>query len=350
MVKVHVSLSTKPYDVTIGPGVRHELGAILEATSVGYQSCVVVTSKELRAQSWFDVDHDDDVTVIEVPEGERAKTFGSLASLCEQFAALQLSRRDVIVAVGGGALTDVAGFAAAVYLRGISVIHIPTTLVGQVDAAIGGKTAINLPSGKNLVGAFHQPVAVLCDSEILESLPDRERQSGFGEVAKCWLLEDRRASALASASLDDLILLSVNLKARIVATDEFESGERALLNYGHTLAHALEVLALAHDPDLLRHGEAVGIGLGFAVRLAHALGRVDELVVANHDEVLAFFKLSLEVPKEFSTSDIIAAMGHDKKAHHDLTFVLPGVNGFEVVRGVNHELVVRVLEEYREAR
>ncbi len=349
-MKVNVALGSNAYDVTIGPGARHELGAILEQACAGYQSCVIVTSKELRGQAWFDIDHRNDATVLEVPEGEGAKSFESLAVLCEQLAALKVSRRDVIVSVGGGALSDVCGFAAAVYLRGIKVIHIPTTLVGQVDAAIGGKTAINLGAGKNLVGAFHQPVAVLCDSETLETLPERERRSGFGEVAKCWLLEDRRSSALASASLDELILLSVTLKARIVAADEFESGERALLNYGHTLAHALEVLALSRDPDMLRHGEAVGVGLAFAARLAFALGRIDESEVANHDEVLSYFELPTTVPQEFSTRSIVDAMGHDKKAHHDLTFVLAGENGFEVVRGVEQGLVAQVLDEFRAER
>ena len=308
---------------------------------------VVVTSASLRAQSWFDFVDAMGVEVIEVPEGESAKNFAALEALCERMAALELSRHDVLISVGGGAVTDMAGFAAAVYLRGIEVVHVPTTLVGQVDAAIGGKTAINLAAGKNLVGAFHQPLGVFCDFETLSTLPERERLSGMGEIAKCCLLEQRGVQSLEGSSLFELIEMSVRLKARIVSDDEFESGRRALLNYGHTLAHAIEVLVLGRDVDELRHGEAVAIGLAFAARLAHALGRVDADVIVRHDEVLRTLGLNRRVPDDLDTMDIVRAMGHDKKAHHDLTFVLAGPDGFEVVAGVDAATVVRVLESFR---
>ncbi len=184
-----------------------------------------------------------------------------------------------MVAVGGGAVTDLVGFAAAVYLRGVGVVQIPTSLVGQVDAAIGGKTGINLRAGKNLVGSFHQPLGVLCDTSVLSSLPERERRSGLGEVAKCWILESRDVVSLHRASLTELIEVSAGLKVGIVSDDEREGGRRVLLNYGHTLAHALEKIALARNEDELRHGEAVAIGLAFAARLARALDRVDDDVV-----------------------------------------------------------------------
>lgn len=346
-MKVEVALAGRSYDVSIGAGVRRELASVLEERCRGYQLCVVVTSSLLMDEPWFDFLPEQNVHVVEVPEGEDTKSLEILESVCEELASLHVSRADVIVGVGGGAVTDFAGFVAAVYLRGLRLIHVPTTLVGQVDAAIGGKTAVNLSAGKNLVGAFHQPVAVLCDEETLATLHPRDRQSGLGEVAKCWLLEGREASAIPTTSLEELIHLSVELKARIVSADEFEGGQRALLNYGHTLAHAIEALSLQRSRDELRHGEAVGIGLGFAARLAHALGRVDASVVANHDDVLAQFGLSTVVPKELVTADIVRAMGHDKKAHHDLTFVLAGPSGFELVAGIDPELVTHVLEEYR---
>jgi 3-dehydroquinate synthetase len=333
--------------VNLGAGVRHHLGAVLEERCAGYHTCVVVTSSALLDEPWFDFLPERNVHVVEVPEGEDAKTLEIVESVCEELSSLNVSRTDVLVGVGGGAITDFAGFVAAVYLRGVRLIQVPTTLVGQVDAAIGGKTAVNLSTGKNLVGAFHQPVAVLCDDETLATLDPRDRRSGLGEVAKCWLLEGRDANDVAATSLEELIHLSVQLKARIVSDDEFEGGRRALLNYGHTLAHAIEALSLRRDRDDLRHGEAVAIGLGYAARLAHALGRVDADVVTYHDEVLARFELSTKVPRELASTDIVRAMGHDKKAHHDLTFVLAGPSGFEVVAGVNPTIVTDVLEEYR---
>ena len=346
-MKVTVDLKERAYDIVLQEGARHRLEVFLREHCPNAHAKVIITSSSLRAQPWFDFATGLGAHIIEVPEGESAKTFATLELLCEQLAALELSRSDVVIGVGGGAVTDLAGFAAAVYLRGIDVVQVPTTLVGQVDAATGGKTAINLRAGKNLVGAFHQPLGVFCDFETLETLPERERLSGLGEIAKCWLLEGRAAGDLESASLNDLVLMSVRLKASIVAADEFEGGRRALLNYGHTLGHALEVLALARDADELRHGEAVAVGLAYAVRLAHALGRVDAAEIVNHDEVLRILGLGHGVPTELATNDIVPAMGHDKKAHHDLTFVLPGANGFEVVRGIEPETVVQVLESFR---
>jgi 5-deoxy-5-amino-3-dehydroquinate synthase len=346
-VKVPVELEHRSYDVLIEPGARHQLRALLNELCADSQSCVVITSATLRTLPWFDETFDVATHVIDVPEGEGAKNFETLERVCEDLASLNVSRADVLVGVGGGAVTDLAGFVAAVYLRGVRHFLMPTTLAGQVDAAIGGKTAVNLAAGKNLVGAFHQPLAVLCDLETLETLPDRERLSGLGEVAKCWLLEGRFANDLVGTSLEDLILLSVSLKAKIVNEDEREDGRRALLNYGHTLAHALEALALHRGRDELRHGEAVAIGLGFAARLAYALDRVDESVIANHDEVLKNLGLHISVPGDIGNDEIVRAMGHDKKAHHDLTFVLAGPHGFDVVRDVDPRIVVRVLEEFR---
>jgi 5-deoxy-5-amino-3-dehydroquinate synthase len=344
---ITVPLAAHPYEVVLDAGARHQVAPFLAASCPRAKVGVIVTSPSLRTMPWFDFELGIATHVIEVPDGESAKDFSTLARLCEQLANLQISRGDVIVGVGGGAITDLAGFAAAVYLRGIAVVQMPTSLVGQVDAAIGGKTAINLSAGKNLVGAFHQPRAVFCDFEMLATLAERERLSGLGEIAKCWLLEGRNAQELEATSLDDLIMLAVQLKADIVAEDEFESGRRALLNYGHTLGHAVEVLALARDANELRHGEAVALGLAYAARLAHRLGRVDGSAIANHDQVLASFGLGQLVPDGLSTDDIVNAMGHDKKAHHDFTFVLAGADGFDVVRGVDRSIVVEVLESFR---
>jgi 5-deoxy-5-amino-3-dehydroquinate synthase len=344
---VSVDLGERSYDVVLADGARHHLAELIAQRAPRARVVVIVTTPTVEQQSWFDVTSGVEQHVLTVPDGEAAKSLDVLEVLLEEVAQFELSRSDVVVGVGGGALTDLVGFAAASYLRGVDLVQIPTSLVGQVDAAIGGKTGVNLRSGKNLVGAFHQPIGVLCDFETIATLPERERLAGLGEVAKCWLLEGGFAAELSEVSAHDLIVMSVKLKAAIVSLDEHEGGRRALLNYGHTLAHALEKVALARDSDEMRHGEAVAIGLAFAVRLAEALGRVDADEVRRHDEVLDFFGLSRRVPEHFPTSSLLEAMAHDKKAHHDLTFVLAGAEGFETVNDVDPQLVSVVLENFR---
>lgn len=342
-----MDLASRSYDVVLGAGARGELAALIAQRAPQARVAAIITSASLASQPWFDLDTGLVQHVVEVPEGESAKNLRVLDLLLEKLSDLGLSRSDVVVGVGGGATTDLAGFAAAVYLRGVALVQVPTSLVAQVDAAIGGKTGVNLKSGKNLVGAFHQPLGVLCDYETLATLNERERLGGMGEVAKCWLLEGRRAGELDGVSTGDLVEMSVRLKARVVSGDELEGGERALLNYGHTLAHALEILALGSDYVTLRHGEAVAIGLAFAVRLAHALGRVGADEIVNHDEVLEALGLSGRLVRAFETDALINAMSHDKKAHHDLTFVLDGADGFEVVRGVDPSAVAEALASFQ---
>jgi 5-deoxy-5-amino-3-dehydroquinate synthase len=346
-VNLTVELGERSYDVVVGDGARRQLRALLKRRAPRAKSVVIVTSPSLASQPWFDIDSGLEQHLLSVPEGESAKTWASTEDLLERAAALQLSREDVIVGVGGGAVTDLAGFVAAIYLRGVALVQIPTSLLGQVDAAIGGKTGVNLAAGKNLVGAFHQPLGVLCDTSVLATLPPRERLSGLGEIAKCWLLEGRDAKSLSSISFTDLVQLSIGLKVAVVSGDEREGGSRSLLNYGHTLAHALEKLALRRGPDELRHGEAVAIGLAFAARLAHALGRVDDGEIATHDAVLDHFGLGRRLPTNVDTAEIVEAMAHDKKAHHDLSFVLAGRDGFAVVAGVDPTTVRDVLDRFQ---
>jgi 5-deoxy-5-amino-3-dehydroquinate synthase len=210
------------------------------------------------------------------------------------------------------------------------VVHVPTTLLGQVDAANGGKTGVNLPEGKNLVGAFWQPSAVVCDIEALASLPEREFRSGMGELAKYHFLGGGDLDALA---LPGRVARSVEIKAEVVAGDEREGGRRALLNYGHTLAHALEI-AGSFD---LRHGEAVSIGLVFAAELARALGRVDAGRVAEHPPVVAAYGLPSALPPGADPELLVDLMGRDKKALRGLTFVLDGPRGIEPVTGIDRD-------------
>jgi 5-deoxy-5-amino-3-dehydroquinate synthase len=346
-MNVSVELGERSYDVVLENGARHRLAELIGQRASRARVALIVTTPSMLAQPWFEITSGIEQHVLTVPDGESAKSLDVLETLLEEVAQFELSRSDVLVGVGGGALTDVVGFAAATYLRGVAVVQIPTSLVGQVDAAIGGKTGVNLRSGKNLVGAFHQPIGVLCDFDAIATLPERERLAGLGEVVKCWLLEGGFAAELTNVSLHDLLVMAVRLKAAIVSVDEHEGGRRALLNYGHTLAHALEKVALARDRDELRHGEAVAIGLAFAVRVAEALGRVDHDEVERHDEVLDFFGLQRRIPQHFPTSSLLEAMAHDKKAHHDLTFVLAGAEGFETVHDVDPRLIADVLEQFR---
>jgi len=258
-----------------------------------------------------------------------------------------------VIAVGGGVVTDLVGFAAASYLRGIAYVNVPTSLLAQVDAAIGGKTGVNLPEGKNLVGAFWQPRAVLCDTGALATLPPREWASGRGEIAKYALIEDGGRSgdpdSFHELPLDEQVTRCVALKADVVAADEREGEARMILNYGHTLAHALEATAFgAPSGTDLRHGEAVALGLVFAAQLARRLGRIGDDRVELHRRVVSSFDLSPLLPRDIDPEAVLSFMARDKKARHDLTFVLDGPEGVEVVRGVEVEDVVATLADMQQ--
>nr|MBA3303085.1 bifunctional shikimate kinase/3-dehydroquinate synthase [Acidimicrobiia bacterium] len=290
----------RAYPVVVGAGARTGLASLLPT---GTRRAAVVTQPGIG----FEVDPGCEHRGFLLGSGEEAKTLTTVESLCRAFSRFGLTRGDVVVAVGGGVVTDTAGFAAAVYHRGVAVVHVSTTLLGQVDAAIGGKTGVNLPEGKNLVGAFWQPAAVVCDLDALATLPEREQRSGRGEMAKYAFLG---APDLTELDLEAAVAACVRLKGEVVAGDERESvaggafGRRALLNYGHTLAHALEVDG-AFD---LRHGEAVAMGLVFAARLAERLGRIGADRVDEHRRVVASYGLSADVPPGRDPDRLLALM------------------------------------------
>jgi 5-deoxy-5-amino-3-dehydroquinate synthase len=336
VIVVEVPLGVRSYDVVVGDGARHHLPAVLPP---GVRRAAVVT----QAGVGVSVDPGCESRVFVIGDGETAKSMATVENLCSQWAQWGLTRGDVVVAVGGGLVTDVAGFAASVYHRGVPVVFVATTLLAQIDAAIGGKTGVNLPEGKNLVGSFWQPTAVLCDTEVLRTLPDREVRNGFGELAKYRFLglATEGATSLEDPALPETVAACVAIKAAVVADDERESGRRAILNYGHTLAHALEI-----DGGFdLRHGEAVAIGLVFAARLGHALGRIDADAVNRHVDVVAGYGLPTTLPLGARPGDLVALMARDKKAIDGLTFVLDGAHGVEPVSGVAVETVTRVLED-----
>ena len=322
------------YDVEVGDGASARLTALVARRIPSARRAVVVTDQMVAAAPWFaGIDPGLPFAVHAVEAGEGAKTLANVESLCRAFALAGLARGDVVVAVGGGVVSDLAGFAASAYHRGTAYCTVATSLLSQVDAAIGGKTGVNLPEGKNLVGAFWQPSGVLCDTALLETLPAREWVSGHGEMAKYTFLGEPE---LPDLPLEAQIGRCVSLKATFVAADERESGARALLNYGHTLAHALEALALRSGVDL-RHGEAVALGLVYAALLARRLGRVGDEDVERHRAVLRRFGLSDALPPGLEHADpeeLLSFMARDKKAAHDLTFVLDGPHGVELVHGV----------------
>jgi len=331
VITVPVALGDRSYDVLVGRGARHRL---LEVMPVGAARAAVVTQEGIGVA----VDAGIEQRTFTMGTGEERKDLETVEELCRQFSRWGLTRGDVVVAVGGGVVTDTAGFAAAVYHRGVRWVAVSTTLLGRVDAAIGGKTGVNLPEGKNLVGAFWQPSAVLCDTETLETLPPREYRSGLGEMAKYHFLG---GEALADCNLDERVARCVAIKAAVVAADEREGGRRATLNYGHTLGHALES-AGRYD---LRHGEAVAIGLVFAALLAQRIGRIDAGRVEEHRRVVASYDLPVKLPPGVDAAELIEFMGRDKKAVGGLTFVLDGPTGVETVTGVNPTDVEAALKE-----
>ena len=383
-----VELGESSYRVKVGAGVRYDLGASLPE---GAKRAAIVTQANIGWAEDLGLEGDgggeaaatlgqggfseggegrgagrdtaDKVgkKIFLIPDGEEAKTMAVVERLCRDFADWGLTRGDAVVGVGGGVVTDVAGFAAAVYHRGLPVVHVPTSLLGQVDAAIGGKTGVNLPEGKNLVGAFWQPSAVLCDTDTLSTLPEREFRSGCGEIAKYEFLGaaemwgERPQAAQSPTALSDMplaeqIAACVNFKAAIVAGDERESGRRALLNYGHTLAHALEIAGAFN----LTHGEAVGIGLIYAAEVAHLLGRIAPERVAEHRRVVSSYGLATSLTKTFGkiaaipdSETLITLFTRDKKAVDDITFILDGPTGPEAAKNIPRTVLAEALELVR---
>ncbi len=307
----------RSYPVHIGPGALADLAGLLPGRA---RRAAIIT----QAGIGVDVDPGIDHRVFVVEDGEGAKRLSVIEDLAGKLVRFGMTRNDVVVAVGGGVVTDLGGFLAATYHRGIDVVHVSTTLLGQIDAAIGGKCGVNLPEGKNLVGAFWQPAAVICDTDTLATLPPREYRSGMGELAKYHFLGGGRLDALP---LPERVAACVRIKAEVVASDEREGGRRAILNYGHTLAHALET-AGRYD---LRHGEAVAVGLVYAAEVAMRLGRIDDAAVIEHRRVLDSYDLGSTIPDGLDHDEIIERFARDKKAIDGVTFVLDGPAGIEPV-------------------
>src|SRR6202171_4179949 len=308
-----------PYPVIIGTGLLGELGRILDGrhkVAILHQPVLSQTAEAIRDHL---SDRGIDAHRIEIPDAEAGKELPVVGFIWEVLGRIGVGRKDAIVSLGGGAATDVAGFAAATWLRGISIVHVPTTLLGMVDAAVGGKTGINTDAGKNLVGAFHQPAAVLVDLATLETLPRNEIVAGMAEIVKAGFIADSAILDLIEANpeaaldpagpvLAELIPRAVARKAEVVAADEKESQLREILNYGHTLAHAIE----RRERYQWRHGAAVSVGLVFAAALGRLAGRLDDDTAGRHRSVLT----SLGLPVTYDADalpQLLEYMAGDKK-------------------------------------
>jgi 3-dehydroquinate synthase len=297
----------RPYEVLVG---RDLLGA-LPGLLPGAARVAVLYAPPLKEYATRVADALDATPLpIELPDAEAGKTVEVAARCWDALGSAGFTRTDAVVGVGGGAVTDVAGFVAACWLRGVRVVQVPTSLLGMVDAAVGGKTGVNIAAGKNLVGAFHPPAGVLCDLDTLDTLPRVDLVAGLAEVVKCGFIADPAILDLIPRedALPELIERSVRVKARVVSEDLRESGLREILNYGHTLGHAIE----KHEGYRWRHGHAISVGLVFAAALGRHSGRLDSEVADRHRTILESLGLPTRYPVE-AWPDLRAAMRVDKK-------------------------------------
>jgi shikimate kinase/3-dehydroquinate synthase len=337
---VHVELGDRSYDVLIASGLLRDAGALIKAR-LGAVKCGVVTDENVARHHLATLENSlksEGIFAgsIVMKPGEATKSFRDLATLSERLLELGLERGDLVVPLGGGVIGDLAGFAAGILRRGIRFVQIPTSLLAQVDSSVGGKTGINTPQGKNLIGVFHQPSLVIADTAVLTTLPPREMRAGYAEVAKYGLLGDAQFFAWLEANwqgifgnsgpaLTKAIETSVAAKAAIVARDETETGDRALLNLGHTFGHALE--AWTGYSDRLLHGEGVAVGMCMAFRLSEDLGicppgRAER--VTNHLKAVGLPTKIGDIPGDGADADrLLKLMGQDKKVRGGkLTFIL----------------------------
>jgi len=337
-----LDLGERGYEIHIGPGLLTRAADLIPLDVTGKSVFILA---DQNVSEYIDTlrkslsDKAGHIEVLDIEGGEGAKTYEGLQKVLSWLLTNKVDRQSVFIALGGGVIGDVGGFAASVVLRGIPYVQIPTTLLAQVDSSVGGKTGINTPEGKNLVGSFYQPLTVICDTDVLKSLPEREMRAGYAETVKYGLIDNAEffgwleesgpgILALKGEVLRPAIEISCQSKANIVAQDERESGARALLNLGHTFAHALE-LAAGYDGSLL-HGEAVGIGMVLAFKLSCKMGLCPEEDVQRVQTHLSSVELKTSVAEtgiKASAQELVAMMQGDKKASG-------GKIGFILVRGI----------------
>ena len=356
---VNVALGERAYDVLIGPGLLKQAGQLI-ASRVGRVKCGIVTDENVARHHLAALEDSLKAAgllagrAIILKPGEATKSFTQLGPLCERLLELGLERGDLVLPFGGGVIGDLAGFAAGILRRGVRFVQIPTSLLAQVDSSVGGKTGINTPQGKNLIGVFHQPLLVIADTDVLTTLPPREMRAGYAEVAKYGLLGDapffgwleknwQGVFGNSGPALTHAIETSVKAKAGIVARDEHETGDRALLNLGHTFGHALE--AWTGYSDRLLHGEGVAIGMCLAYRLSEQLAlspKGEAQRAASHLKAVGLPTRIADIPGgQANAGELLRLMGQDKKVRQgQLTFILvKGIGQAFVTREVKPEVV-----------
>jgi 3-dehydroquinate synthase len=323
---LNVNLGNRSYPIYVGAGILDSLGQRLRES--GLTGKVAVVTNPTVAQLYLDAVHGSldhagfEVVPILVPDGEEHKIFKSLTTIYDRLIAEKCERKSSVLALGGGVIGDLAGFAAATYLRGVPYVQVPTTLLAQVDSSVGGKTGVNHDNGKNLIGAFYQPKLVLIDVNVLASLPRRELLAGLAEVIKYGIIEDpqlfrdvekklRKIIALDRQLLQQIVVTSCSIKARIVEMDEREENQRAVLNFGHTIGHALEA---ATDYRQFLHGEAVAVGMVKAAMLSVQHGFCDQQSFERILKMITEAGLPSEIPAGLSLRTVIEAIQLDKKA------------------------------------
>jgi 3-dehydroquinate synthase len=364
MIRERVDTGYRQYDIVIGTGLLEKTGSFLQELNVKKTSRhLIVTDEHVQAAghlatviaSLTTAGYQAEVLVI--PPGEGSKSL-ELAGRAFSFAyQAGLDRRSVVLALGGGVVGDFAGFVAAAYMRGIDFVQLPTTLLAH-DSAVGGKVAVNLPQAKNIIGAFHQPLAVIYDTDALKTLPLREIRSGFAEAIKHGIIRDaklfqwmkERTELILqhdAQAMAELLARSCRIKAEVVSADEREQGLRAILNFGHTIGHAVEGLA---EPDRYRHGEAVAIGMIAAAELSVRLGLCSPIAAAEIEAMVARAGLPTRIPNDLLEEELVLSMRKDKKAAGGtLTFVLlRRIGEVEIVNDVPEELVREVIANRRE--
>jgi 3-dehydroquinate synthase len=345
--------TASPYDVLVGTRLLGSLPALLgdrvRRVAVIRPRSLAGTGERIRAEL---AGRGYEPTLVEIPDAEAAKTSRVAESCWAELGMAGFTRTDAVVGVGGGAATDLAGFVAGTWLRGITVVHVPTTLLGMVDAAVGGKTGINTAQGKNLVGVFHEPAGVVCDLAALATLPPGELASGLAEVVKCGFIADQTILDLIERNpqiavrqgdvLRELVERAISVKADVVVGDVFETMStgtvvgREMLNYGHTLAHAIERNAAYH----FRHGDAVAIGMVYAAELARLAGYLDEATAGRHRLILSTLGLPTSYPQE-AWPDLFNAMRLDKKTRGDQLrlVILKGLGEPAILEGPDQDLL-----------
>lgn len=350
--RVPVSLSQNPYTVIVGPGLLRQGGTLIREVSAATR-CAVVTDSRVgplyaRAVQGALEAAGFHVALVTVPAGEKSKSMAEAEKICDALLAAGLDRGALVIALGGGVVGDLAGFAAAIFLRGIPYVQIPTTIVSQVDSAVGGKTGVNAGSGKNLIGAFHQPKLVLADTDTLNSLPAREFNEGFAEIIKHAAIRDAAMlDGLKDAPREALVARNVAIKAAIVAEDEFErSGRRALLNFGHTVGHAIENAA---GYGRYLHGEAISLGLAAALKLSVKKAGLSAAEAGKVLAALQSFDLPVRLPSDVPTDALMNALRLDKKFQSGaIRFVLsPRLGEAFVSKDVSEQDIREAIDEIR---